>query len=411
MSDWRDQIAATIDRLFPKMVELRRHLHMNPEPSGEELATSMLLYQLLGDCGYVVRLGPEGKGVIADLELSPAEAATRRLAIRADIDALQIQDEKTVRYRSQIPGTMHACGHDAHTAIAATALTAIADLRKQGALPVVPHVRGIFQPAEETCQGARQMIGAGALDDVAAVLALHVDPSRRVGCFGIRDGLMTANCDEIRIHIWGRGGHSARPHEARDPISASAQLISWLYSQLPRTTDSQDAVVFTIGTINGGHHANVIPDQAELTGTLRTLNKRVRDNAIALIQRSASAVAEGSQTRIEVEFGQSAQAVDNDLAMAQLVRDSCTSAFGAGAIQEIARPSMGSEDFAYYLAEVPGAMIRLGSAREETTRHGLHSPLFDIDEECLRFGSRLFATTMVEWALWQAEKNQNLRTA
>ncbi|MEM8680304.1 MAG: amidohydrolase [Planctomycetota bacterium] len=411
MSDWRDHLTRAVDRHFSEMVDLRRKLHMYPEASGEELKTSMLVYQLLGDAGYGVRLGPDGKGVIADLELQSSESATERLAIRADIDALRIQDEKNVHYRSRVPGVMHACGHDAHTAMAVTALKVLAEMRAQHALPIVPLVRGIFQPAEETCQGAKEMISAGALDEVAAIIALHVDPSRSVGRIGIRDGLTTANCDEICIRIQGRGGHAARPHETRDPIVAAAQFINWLYQQLPRTTDSLDSVVFTVGTLSGGHHANVIPDSATLRGTLRTLNSRVRENAILLIHRIADAVAAGSETHIEIEFGLSARAVDNDLAIAQLLRNTCEATFGSECLQEISRPSMGSEDFAYYLSEVPGAMVRLGAAGKGEKKYGLHSPMFDIHEDCLKYGARLFATTMVEWALWKADKSRNLRTA
>lgn len=396
MGHWRSHLEKAISRQIPQIIALRRHMHRNPEPSGEEHRTSMHLYQLLDGLGYRVRLGPEGCGVLADVKGEPDRAETL-LAIRADIDALRIQDEKTVDYRSARQGVMHACGHDAHSAIAIGAFAAIAELDDEGVLPFRPRIRGVFQPAEETCEGAKLMISAGALDQVEAIIALHMDPTRRVGRIGLRSGVLTANCDEMIITVHGRGGHAARPHETRDPISAAAQLLNWLYLQIPRSTDSRDSVVFTVGRIEGGHNSNVIPEKVQLKGTLRTLDRRVREDAIATIRRLATAVADGTKTSIHVDFGVEARSVINDNWLVDLIEASAIAALGPDSIEGINHPSMGSEDFSFYGEEVPLAMFRLGCRSDQIGGSGLHSPMFDIDEDALTVGARVMAETALTW--------------
>ncbi len=396
MCAWRDELALAIDEYFGEMVALRRHLHRNPEPSGEEHRTSLRLYQMLAELGYSVRLGPDGCGVMADL-ISGTEQQEGLIALRADIDALRIQDQKTVDYCSMVSGTMHACGHDAHSAIVLGALAAIARLHHEGAIEFRPRIRGIFQPAEETCAGAKQLIAYGALENVRAAVATHVDPSREVGKIGLRKGVLTATCDEIIITVLGEGGHAARPHESRDPICAAAQLLNWLYLQIPRSTDSMESVVFTIGRIVGGHNSNVIPERVELRGTLRTLDQRVRAKTIELIQRLAQTVAVGSQTNIQVDTGIEAGAVVNDGRMVDLIEQACLGALGPQAIDKIEKPSMGSEDFAFFCEKVPAAMFRLGCVSEKGGGPGLHSPLFDLDEQSLKIGARVMAETALLW--------------
>ena len=265
MANWQAELEQVINARFDKMVEMRRHLHRHPEVSGEEFETSLLLYQLLGNDGFQVRLGPEGRGVIADLD-PPENGKTNGIfAIRADIDALRIRDEKDVPYRSIHDGVMHACGHDGHTAVVFGAISAIAELYHRGSLPFRPRLRGIFQPAEETCQARaddrRRRLGWRPSDHCGAY-GPHPSGRKNWRAFGGLDGKLRC----MHIAILGRGGHAARPHEARDPIAAAAQLIQWIYLQIPRATDSQEAVVVTIGQIQGGHTANVIPERVEFTG-------------------------------------------------------------------------------------------------------------------------------------------------
>lgn len=393
---WQHELELAVKRRFDQMVALRRRLHMRPEPSGREERTSLHLYQLLDDEGFRVRMGPEGLGVSADYP-GDGNPLDRRIALRADIDALHIHDGKQVPYRSQRDGIMHACGHDGHTALVFGALTALRDIDVAGNLPWPVAVRGIFQPSEETVTGAKAMIASGALDGVDAILACHVDPSRQVGQIGLRSGVFTANCDQVDVEIVGRGGHAARPHEANDPIAAAAQLINALYLSIPRVTDSRDAVVITIGQVNGGDHANVIPEAVTLHGTVRTLDRDVRDRTFSHVERLSVGIGQVTDTQITVRFGQSCRSIQNDPQVVELIRDSADSILGPLGIEEIARPSMGSEDFAFYLERVPGAMFRLGCVSERAGGSPLHSPLFDMDEDCLRIGARILARTVVSW--------------
>jgi len=392
MPDWKQAIDALVGGLEAEIVALRRYLHAHPEPSGAELQTSLRLYQQLGEAGLVVRMGPHGCGVIAD---SQAPAAASRVALRADIDALLIQDEKTVDYRSTHDGVMHACGHDAHTAIATGAAMALSELEQAGLAPWPLAWRAIFQPAEETAAGARQMIAAGAMDGVRSIFALHVDPARRTGDIGVRSGPFTATCDALRIRVNGRGGHGARPHESRDPIGAAAQLINTLYLFIPRATDTQDAVVLSFGRIDGGRNPNVIPEQVDLGGTLRTLDPAIRAQTIEHIGRIARGVEQVTETRIDLAIDASIPAVANDPAATALITAAAADVAGGCTIAPIPRPSMGSEDFACYLAHCPGAMFRLGVAADLAAVTPLHTPRFDVDERALALGARILARTVV----------------
>lgn len=393
------ELDLAIDRRFGQMVDIRRRMHTFPEVSGAEHETSLYLYQVLGDAGYEVRQGPEGRGVVADSREDGSSPTAARLGLRADIDALRIQDQKNVPYRSQRDGVMHACGHDAHTAILAGTLLAIQDVAQSEKLPWPIGLRGVFQPAEETGQGALEMIQAGALEGVAAMLALHVDPTLRAGQLGLREGVFTANCDDMQISIIGRGGHAARPHEASDPITAAAQLINSLYLHIPRATDSRDAVVITIGRVVGGDNANVIPEDVELCGTIRTLDEKIRRQTLDHIRRLAAGVALTSETKIDVTFGMGAKSIRNDPTLVKLLRQAGRDVVGRDGLVDIDRPSMGSEDFAFFLESIPGAMFRLGCAPSQAAAGpGLHTPLFDVDEESLRIGARVLARAAVAWS-------------
>jgi amidohydrolase len=394
-ANWQVRVDAAVDLLAERMVALRRHLHAHPEPSGEELKTSLHLYQLFDELGLRVRMGPEGCGVVVD---SRHDGDRPCLAVRADIDALRIQDQKQTPYRSTVPEVMHACGHDAHTATAFGALAALDQLERDQSLPWPVNWRGIFQPAEETSQGARAMIAAGALKDVAAVVSLHVDPTRRAGTIGVRPGVFTANCDEIRVTVQGRGSHAARPHESNDPIAAAAELISTLYQFVPRATDSQDAVVVSFGKIHGGQNANVIPEQVVLEGTVRTLDARVREQTIAHIRTLADGIERVTGAKLDVSFVTGIPSVYNDKGLTDIVTATAQELLGPDNVVSMHRPSMGSEDFAAYLEHVPGTMFRLGAARRDGLASGLHTPTFDVDEKCLIVGAKIFARTVVEWS-------------
>jgi amidohydrolase len=302
---------------------------------------------------------------------------------------------------------MHGCGHDAHATIAVGATLALANLEARGALPWPAPRRLILQHAEETAVGAQEMIDAGALYGVQGIFSLHVDPSRDVGSIGVRSGVLTAACDWLDVRIEGAGGHAARPHESTDPIAAAAQLISAIYALIPRSVDSHEPVVVTIGQISGGYSANVIPDLAHLKGTIRTLDSTTRAATIERLKKLARGIAEASGAEIHLHFGQGPPAVINDPAAAQTIRQAAAGVVGTERVAEIPRPSMGGEDFSHYLERVPGAMFRLGVRSPTVGREPLHSPLFDIDERALAIGAKILARAAVLWV--NPERNSGAR--
>ena len=402
-ASWQEELDGAVDGRFDQLVAIRRHLHMHPELSGQEHGTTLYLYQLLGDESLQVRMGPEGRGIIADLNGDAdgngnGRPETGLLALRADIDALEIHDKKHVQYRSRCDGVMHACGHDAVSAVLFGAITTLNRMNDAGALPWPVRVRAVFQPSEETCTGAKEMIEFGCLEGVDAILAAHCEPALEVGRVGLRKGVMTANCDDMKATIVGRGGHAARPHESIDPIIAASQLTQSLYLFVPRATDSRDAVVVTVGQIIGGNNPNVIPERIELRGTVRTLDREVRLQTLDHIRRLAVGVAQTTGANIEVQFDVGSYSVVNDPSLTELLHRVGLDVLGAKGVRIIARPSMGSEDFSHYLEHVPGAMFRLGCATPGHKAPGLHTQTFDVEEDALRIGAKIMARAAVLWA-------------
>ena len=386
---WEQVIDESVDANYQEMVDIRRHLHMHPEPSGEEFRTTQYLSERLSDLDVQVTVPAQRRGLFVDVG-----DGAGRIGLRADIDGLRVSDQKSVPYCSTVPGVMHACGHDGHTATAYGALRALLDLREKSAEWTVP-CRVLFQPAEESNQGALEMVEAGATEGLTGLLGLHMDPSRWCGTIGIRPGTFTADCHELEIEVIGVGAHAARPHEACDPIAAACQLISSIFLFVPRSTDSQDPVVISFGQFNAGHSANAIPDKVVVRGTLRTLSEGISLNTIKHLERLARGVAEASGTKIAVRSTHGPPSVENDVALTALIRSAANRVVGDEHVQVIARPSMGGEDFANYLKHVPGAMFRLGCAGEGMKAPPLHSPVFDIDERSMAIGAKILARAAV----------------
>jgi amidohydrolase len=239
------------------------------------------------------------------------------------------------------------------------------------------------------------MIAAGAMHDVDAVVALHVDPTRSTGTIALRAGTMTAACDAVRLVVRGRGGHAARPHEANDPIAAAAQLVSTLYQFVPRRTNSQDAVVLSFGQIAGGQNPNVIPEEVTLSGTLRTLDRQIREKTLEDMRQIVRGIEEIASVTVDMTLEGSTGSVYNDERLVGLISESFDHLYGPSHRESIARPSMGSEDFACYLEHAPGALFRLGCAKNPAIAPGLHTPLFDVDEDAMLVGARVLAHTIV----------------
>ena len=382
------QVDQHVDALNKTVIGVRRHLHQFPEPSGSERDTTRYLSECLNNEGIDVKVGGRGVGLTADVVAPGSQAETPWIAMRADIDALRIQDRKPVAYSSRHEGLMHACGHDAHAAIVFACGVVAKRLIDQHRIRNL-RLRLIFQPAEETCQGANWMIEHGAMEDIEAIFGVHVDPDRAVGTAAIRYGPLTAICDEVAIAVRGCGGHAARPHHTDDPVAAAAHLVTTLYKFLPRAVDSQKPSVFSVGRIQGGYAPNVIPDAVELHGTLRTVDETTRGQLRKRIEKICSGAAQLSETDIEVSFLSSLPAVNNDKELTAAMEVCCQRALGTTGVRRLIRPSMGGEDFAMYLNHAPGTMFRLGCVADPVDSPKLHTPLFDVDERSLSIGPRI----------------------
>lgn len=392
IENWESQFDAQIAGLEAMQVELRRHLHAHPEPSGEEVETSRFIAGQLAEAGLEPQICRAGLGVVADVTVGNPPAGAPLVAVRSDIDALRLFDEKHVDYASQNPGIAHACGHDAHATIVLG--TALAAARVNGAIRGGDHSSGarlrcLFQPAEETSQGAVWLVEQGVLEGVDAILGLHVDPERPVGQVGIRYGVLTAHCDEVEIVVEGHGGHAARPHHTVDPVAAAAHLVSTLYEFLPRAIDSRNPSVFTVGRISGGYAPNVIPERVELGGSLRTTDLESQETLKRRVSEICQATETNSGAQVRVRFHSPLKAVVNHPRIAAALEEASRRVVGPENVKLIDRPSMGGEDFAVYLDYVPGALVRLGCAEPGTKAPFLHSSRFDIDERALALGTRI----------------------
>lgn len=387
---WRVTIDDYIEGIADELKTIRRYLHARPELSGQEYETTQYLARHLQSAGIDHAMPLSRRGIIADAK---DQGERPRIAMRGDIDALPLHDEKDVEYRSMTTGMAHACGHDAHATMLLGAAMALRHCQHHLPWPVA--WRAIFQPAEETTQGALEMIEAGAMEEVKAIVALHVDPERGVGRVGLRQGALTAACEELQVTIRGEGGHAARPHHTRDPIATASQLVNAVYQFIPRSVDSREPVVVSFGMIQGGTNANVIPDQVRLQGTIRTTSgmttARVRERILAI----GHGLAEASQTRIDIHFKTGADAVINDARIVEICAQAAGELVGKDQIDTISLPSMGSEDFAAYLTHAPGCMLRLGTASDTHSSYFLHSPRFNIDERALALGAKLLAHSVV----------------
>lgn len=385
-----------LKKLEPTLVDIRRTLHKYPEVSGEEKKTSQLIWKKLNAIGLQPQIMRKDVGVTADLVIGTISPNTPLIAIRADIDALRITDQKEVDYCSHNPGVGHLCGHDAHTAITLGVALGVNRLAEYFATQWKGfglRLRFIFQPAEEICLGARWLVKQGVMEDVDAIIGLHMDPEIEVGTANVRYGVMTAFCDEVHFTVHGTGGHAARPHHVDDPITTAAQLISSLYQNLPRSIDSRTPAVFTIGKIAAGQAPNVVPETAELKGSLRSTNDHARSVLHDTIEDIAQGVALSTGTKIDVLFKSPLPAVVNDSNISAAFEQAAKDVLGLQQVGLIDMPSMGGEDFSIYLQSAPGSMLRLGCAKPNQKPIFLHSPYFDIDERVLALGSRVMLQT------------------
>jgi amidohydrolase len=393
MESLQPRIDKIVAALHDDTIAVRRFLHANPEASGEEFETTRFLAERLREQGLQGTISPLGVGLTVDLEIGSPSADAPRIALRADIDGLRLSDRKNVAWASTRPGLCHGCGHDCHTAIVLGVACAAQRLAEDSAgLPPV-RLRFVFQPAEESAQGARSMVDSGVMEDVAAIISAHVDPMYAAGTVGIRYGVLTAHCDEVLVRLDGRGGHAARPYLTSDPIAAAAQLISALHQNLPRCVDPRNPSVFTIGRIHAGEASNVIPDHVEMSGSLRTTDAGTREVLIERLQEIGKSIELGTGNRITIGLHNSLAAVHNEPRIVAAMETVAQSVVGDEGVHRLDRPSMGGEDFSAYLKHSPGGMIRLGCGGDATDWPALHSPFFDVDERVLEIGLSLMLRT------------------
>lgn len=376
--------------LRKELVSLRRQLHQHPELGFQEHVTSAAVRGWLREQGFDV--GPPLAGTGFAVEIVGAKPGPT-VAYRADMDALPIQEATNKPYASKSPGVMHACGHDAHMTIAC----GVALLARERREEMSGTLRVFFQPNEEsTPSGAPAMIEDGVLENVEAIYAIHVDPSLAVGRVGLRTGALTAASSPFLITVaTGRTGHSARPHESVDTVWVSHQIASDLYQLVGRVTDARRSAIVTICRFHGGDALNVIPSSVEFGGTLRCSDTETLTYLREKIRRVSGALGAVYNADVDVDYSHLLPAVVNTAPEIETARASVTELYGQEAVVDMALPSMGGEDFAYYLEQVPGAMLRIGSAGGPETRFPLHYALFDLDESALPFAARLMADVCI----------------
>ncbi|MDD1414787.1 M20 family metallopeptidase [Dolichospermum sp. ST_con] len=367
--------------IAPRLVEIRRHIHAHPELSGKEYQTAAFVAGVLSANGLHVEEGIGRTGVIG--ELQGTQVSDRMLAIRTDMDALPIQERTSLEYASRIEGVMHACGHDIHTTVGLGTAMVLSQIAPE----LGGKVRFLFQPAEEIAQGASWMVEDGVMNNVAAILGLHVFPSIPAGSVGIRYGALTAAADNLEIIIIGESGHGARPHEAIDAIWIAAQVITSLQQAISRTQNPLRPVVLSIGQINGGRAPNVIADKVHLLGTVRSLHPETRDKLPQWIENIVSNVCNSYNAKYQVNYRRCVPSVQNDNALTQLLQSSAEEAWSNERVQILPEPSLGAEDFSVYLEHAPGSMFRLGVGYEDRMiNHPLHHPQFEVDESAIITG-------------------------
>ncbi len=376
------------DSLFSKVKEIREHLHMNPELSYNEFRTMEFVSSILTEHNIHHEKGVGKTGIVAIVRNESHSIEDSCIGLRADLDALPIQEENDVPYKSTVEGVMHACGHDVHTAILLGAAIVINTLKEHLPSPV----KFIFQPGEEKNPGgATLMIADGVLENprVREMIALHVFPEMNTGNVGFKEGLYMASCDEIHLTINGKGGHGATPHQCIDPIVIGSSIVLELQQIVSRTCDPKIPCVLTFGHFEALGATNIIPSHARLKGTFRTMNEDWRKEALELIESQIRAIAHLHGASVDLEISKGYPYLENDPELTQRMRQKAIAVLGEDHVQEL-QIRLTSEDFSFYGQHVPVCFFRLGVRNEARgIIHGVHHPRFDIDENALLTGIQM----------------------
>lgn len=376
-----------LETLYPELVNFRRDLHMYPELSFQEVNTPQKVADYLKNLGLEVRTGVGGRGVIGLLRGGAAENVGRTIALRADFDALPIQDEKEVSYKSRIPGVMHACGHDLHTASLLGAAHVLSKVKDE----LRGNVVFLHQFGEEKPPGgAKAMIEDGCLDGVDVIYGAHVWPALSVGEVAVTEGYAMAAGDLFEIEIKGRGGHGAQPHMTVDPLIAGCQLVLNLQQIVSRRVNPLEPAVLTVASIHSGQASNVIPDTCKLTGTIRCFSPDVRQLLHEQIAKVTKATCEAADAVGSLVFHKGYDAVWNHPEQVRSVEEAAKRVVGEDKVKRV-EPSMTGEDFSAYLQKVPGAFLFVGVGNpEQDCIYPLHHPRFDGDERAMLITGKLF---------------------
>ena len=381
------------------LIAIRRNIHAHPELSGEEYATTELVSERLELAGLAPRRLAVGTGLVCDLRADDAsgadDAGSPLLALRADLDALAMDDDKDVPYRSQVPGVAHACGHDVHTAVVLG--TALYFSHHRDELP--GDLRFVFQPAEERVPGgAVEVINERVLDEVDAMVGLHCAPKMDTGSIGIRPGPMTSAADAAEIELSGPGGHTARPELTADLVSVAARVVAELPIRMAEASHDPTHVKVVFGAIHSGDAANVIPSHCMLRASVRTPSTELWDSLPALFDEALAGIIDGTGAAYELDYTRGVPPVVNDAHMVALVQRAGTAALGEGTVFE-AEQSWGGDDFAWYTREVPAAFIRLGTHDPASAEPplDLHAGHFDVDERAIALGVRVMVATIRQY--------------
>ena len=372
-------------QIQPHLVQLRREFHAHPEISSHETETARrIVAELENIGGYTIRTGISGNGVLADLE---GGLPGTKIALRADMDALQITEETGLPFASENPGVMHACGHDNHITMLLGAAQLLVKMRDQ----LHGSVRLIFQPAEELSPvgGSRGMIEAGVLDDVDAIFGLHVWPELPMGTFGTKPGPLMASSDHFSVYIDGRSSHGAKPDAGIDAVVAGSQFVTAAQTIVSRNTDPLQSAVITIGRFQGGTRYNIVAGESDLEGTCRTFNPQVRELAEHRLNDVLKGICTLSGCTGELKYEHGYCSVINDPKETDYLLKAAASLFGAEKAVTVDAPSMCAEDFAFYLTKRPGAFAWLGTALPDEPAWPLHNCHFNVPEEILWRGAAL----------------------
>ncbi|WP_066391577.1 amidohydrolase [Neobacillus mesonae] len=379
-----EKIKAAIQKYSDELTELRRRFHREPELSWEEFKTTAFVCEYLESLGISFRK-TEPTGVIATIE---GGKPGKTVALRADMDALTVEElNRDLPYTSQVEGKMHACGHDAHTAMLLIAAKALSEIKDE--LP--GNVRLVFQPAEEVAAGANEMVKQGAMEGVDNVFGIHIWSQMPTGKVSCSPGPSFASADLFTVKFTGRGGHGAMPHDCIDTAIVASSFVVNVQSVVSRTIDPQQPAVLTIGKMVVGTRFNVIAENAVIEGTIRCFDTKTRDHIEELLKHYADQVAAIYGAAAEVDYIRGTQAVINDEYSAKLVQTTAAAAFEDDVLY-VEKPTMGGEDFSFYLDHAPGSFALVGSGNpDKDTEWAHHHGKFNIDEDALAVGAELYA--------------------